>query len=293
MQWLNYHHLLYFRSIANEGGIARAAEKLRLGQPTLSSQLRQLEDTIGKPLFIRKNRKMILTEAGRAALDYANEIFRLGDEMLEVLKDRVGINQTHLQIGALDGVPKNVTLELVLEAQRLTPCTVSILEGNSGELMAGLLSHKIDLILSNHPPSLLQGDQVYSKSVAKIPVAIFGASHYKDISKSFPKSLEGLPFVLPTSHSQLRQDINQFFKSENILVKPVAETQDTSLQRLLAAHGVGLTPLSEIGSEEAKNHGLKKLGRLKGIFEEVWLIAAERKIENPVASKLMKTFSLS
>src|SRR3989338_5357862 len=112
MQSLNYHHLYYFKTIAIEGGIAKAAEKLRLGQPTLSTQLKQLEVMVGKPLFERRNRKMILTEAGKAALDYANEIFRLGDEMLEVLQDKLVANATHLQIGALDSVPKSIILSL-------------------------------------------------------------------------------------------------------------------------------------------------------------------------------------
>src|SRR3989344_2207258 len=112
MDWLNYHHLYYFRTIAQEGGIARAAAKLRLGQPTLSSQLKRLEDAIGRPLFERRNRQMVLTETGRAALDYANEIFQLGEEMIEVLQDKNLRNETHLQIGALDSVPKSVILSL-------------------------------------------------------------------------------------------------------------------------------------------------------------------------------------
>ena len=150
MQWLNYHHLYYFRTIAMQGGIAKAAEKLRLGQPTLSTQLKQLEEMVGKPLFERRNRKMILTEAGKAALDYANEIFRLGDEMIEVLQDRTSGNQTHLQVGALDSVPKNVILSLVMEAYKISStCTVSILEGKGDELFRELYNHKIDLILSN------------------------------------------------------------------------------------------------------------------------------------------------
>src|SRR5690606_26053686 len=124
MEWLNYHHLFYFKTIAMEGSIARAAEKLLVGQPTLSAQLRQLESAIGKPLFERRNRKLILTEAGRAALEYAHEIFQLGDEMLEVLRDRTPQNQPHLQIGALDSVPKSVILQLVMEAYRTAPCTI-------------------------------------------------------------------------------------------------------------------------------------------------------------------------
>jgi LysR family transcriptional activator of nhaA len=292
MQWLNYHHLLYFRVIANEGGIARAAEKLRLGQPTLSSQLKQLEDMIGKPLFERRNRKMVLTETGKAALDYSNEIFRLGDEMLEVLKDQSPQNQTHLQIGALDSVPKSVILSLVLDAYKVGPCTVSILEGKGDELFRELAAHRIDLILSNYPPPAIEQKQLYSKSVAKLPVAVYGSKQFQSLEKTFPKSLDGKPFVLPTWHSRLRHDLDHYFKLKGIQVQSVAETQDTSLQRLLAANGIGLTALSEVAIEDIRDKDLKRIGRLTGVHEEVWLISAQRKIENPIAAKLMKDFML-
>lgn len=290
VQWLNYHHLYYFRVIANEGGIAKAAEKLRLGQPTLSLQLKQLEETIGKPLFERRNRKMILTEAGRAALDYANEIFRLGDEMLEVLQDRSLNDQTHIQIGALDSVPKSVTLALAMEAYKTGPCTVSILEGKGDELFRELYAHRIDLILSNYPAPALERTQAFSKSVGKLPVSIYGAEKFYSLKRAFPKSLAGRPMLMPTSHSKLRHDLNHYFKAQGIHILPIAETQDTSLQSLMAAHGLGLAPLSEVN--ESKGGGLKRIGRLDGVFEEVWLISAERKMENPIAATLMKTFAL-
>lgn len=294
MQWLNYHHLYYFRTIAIEGGIAKAAEKLRLGQPTLSTQLKQLEEMVGKSLFERRNRKMILTDAGKAALDYANEIFRLGDEMIEVLQDRTVGNQTHLQIGALDSVPKSVILSLVMEAYKISPlCTVSILEGSGDELFRELYNHKIDLILSNFSPPALEQKQVYSKSVARLPVAIFGARSFQKLKKSFPSSLNGQPFVLPTAHSKLRHDLNHYFKLQNIRVVPTAETQDTSLQKLLAKQGIGLAPLSEVAAESlVKDGALQRIGTLKGVYEEIWLVSAQRKLENPIAAKLIKNFTL-
>lgn len=290
VQWLNYHHLYYFRTIALEGGIAKAAEKLRLGQPTLSTQLKQLEETVGKSLFERRNRKMVLTEAGKSALDYANEIFRLGHEMIEVLQDRNLNNQTHIQIGALDSVPKSIVLSLVAEAYKIAPhCTVSILEGKGDELFRELYNHKIDLILSNYP-AVLDQKKVFSRSVAKLPVSIFGSKKYQSVKKSFPQSLNGKPFVLPTVHSKLRHDLDHYFKLQDIHITPAAETQDTSLQKLLAANGIGLAPFSEVGNHEEEN--LIRLGRLKGVYEEVWLISAQRKLENPISAKLMNTFSL-
>lgn len=289
-QWLNYHHLYYFRVIATEGGIARAAEKLGLGQPTLSAQLKQLEDMVGKDLFDRRNRRLVLTEAGRAALDYANEIFRLGDEMLEVLKDRTPDNQPHIQIGALDGVPKSVMLKLVMKAYKIAPCTVSILEGKGDELFRELRSHKLDLIVSNFSSQAAEGTQVFSRSVGKLSVSVYGTLKFKGLKKSFPASMHAQPFVFPTIHSKLRQDLNHYFKLHGIQTVAAAETQDTSLQKLLAEHGVGLAPFSEI--EGIRDKELIQIGRLEDVFEEIWLVSAQRKLENPIAAKLMTTFSL-
>lgn len=288
--WLNYHHLFYFRVIATEGGIARAAEKLNIGQPTLSSQLKQLEDMVGKSLFERRNRKLVLTEAGKAALDYANEIFRLGGEMLEVLGDRTSEDQPHLQIGALDSVPKSVILSIVIEAQKISPCAVSILEGKGDELFRELQAHKIDLLVSNYPSQALEEGKVFSKSVAKLPVSVYGATKYKGLKRNFPKSLDGKSFVLPTAHSKLRHDLNHYFKVHGIQALPVTETQDTSLQKLLAEHGVGLAPLSEVAGVKEPN--FVRLGRLQGVYEEIWLMSAQRKLENPIAASLMRSFSL-
>jgi len=290
MQWLNYHHLFYFRAIAREGSIAAAAKKLRVGQPTLSTQLRQLEDQVGKPLFERRNRQLKLTDAGRDALGYAEEIFRLGDEMLEVLQDRSADDKTHLQVGALDSVPKSVLLALVIAAHREFRCTVSILEGRGDELFRELRAHRLDLIVSNYPAPAMEEGKVYSKSFAKLPVSVYGAKKFKGLRRAFPKSLDGQPFVLPTSHSKLRHDLMHFFKLQGIQAIPTAETQDTSLQKLLAEHGVGLAPFSETGV--AGTQDLEKLGRLDGVFEELWLISAQRKLENPIAAKLMRTFVL-
>ncbi len=289
-QWLNYHHLFYFRAIATEGGIARAAEKLNIGQPTLGAQLKQLEEMVGKSLFERRNRKLVLTEAGKAALDYANEIFRLGDEMLEVLKDRTPEDQPHLQIGALDSVPKNVILSIVLAAHKISPCIVSILEGKGDELFRELRTHKIDLIVSNYPSQALEEAQVFSKSVAKLPVSVYGSKKFQNVKKDFPNSLNGKPFIYPTTHSKLRHDLHHYFKLHDIQTAPVAETQDTSLQKLLAENGVGLAPFSE--ADGVKEHGLIRLGRLEDVYEEIWLISAQRKLENVIASKLMNSFSL-
>lgn len=296
MYWLNYHHLFYFWTIAREGGIAKASEKLRLGQPTLSTQLKQLEDSLGRPLFERKNRKLILTEEGQIALDYANEIFRLGSEMVEAIQDRLPLQaKTHVQIGALDSVPKELTRRLTLAAYEAGPCVVSILEGKGDELIRELLAHRIDILLSNYPPSIgmskAEEGRVHSRSIARSPIVICGHTKFKTAMKKFPQSLSGHPFVLPTFHSKLRHDLDHYFRVNQIQIQPVAETQDTSLQKLLGASGVGLIPIAETGAEDLlRDKNLFKLGQLEGVFEEFWLISASRKQENPIAAHLMKNF---
>lgn len=294
MKWLNYHHLYYFRTIAKEGGIAKAATKLRLGQPTLSTQLKQLENIIEQPLFERRNRSLHLTEAGKITLKYAEEIFKLGDELIQVLDDKTFSSRMDVKIGTLDSVPKHILLELTKEALKDDNCTVSILEGKGDELFRELFAYQIDLIISNYPPMGGETGRTYSRSIAKMPVAVFGAPKFHAYRKNFPKSLNGKRFILPTSHSKLRQDLDHYFSVNDIRITVVAETQDTSVQKLLGMEAVGLLPLPEIAAQQlVKEKKLVKLGVLNEVREEFWLISADRKIANPVAARLMKEFVLA
>jgi len=293
-KWLNYHHLYYFRTIAHEGGIAKAAEKLRLGQPTLSTQLRQLEESLGHLLFDRRKRTLILTEAGKVALEYADSIFRSGDELMQVLEDHSFSGRTDVKFGALDSVPKRLLLSLMEAALKEGKCSVSLLEGRGDELFRELLAHQIDLIISNYPPVTSDLGRVYSRSIAKVPVAVFGAPKYAHLKKGFPRSLEGQPFILPTAHSKLRHDLDHYFALSKLRVIPVAETQDTSVQKLLGIEGHGLIPLPEFTTRDLIGEKkLVKVGALPEVKEEFWLISAERKIENPIAARIMKSFHLS
>ncbi|MGE4233490.1 MAG: LysR substrate-binding domain-containing protein [Bacteriovoracia bacterium] len=290
--WINYHHLYYFKIIAIEGGIARAAEKLRLGQPTLSAQLKQFEDAIGVKLFDRNHKKLILNETGKIVLEYANEIFRMGSEMVEVLHDKLPAKRIHIQIGALDSIPKHLTLSLSKAALKTGNCVVSILEGKADELLRELLSHKLDLIITNFVPALTESG-LYSRRITKAPVLICGSKKYISLKKDFPRSLSGHPFVLPTFHSKLRQDLEHYFKLNNIHINTVAETQDTAIQKLLGIDGVGIVPLPLPAVEEyLKKKDLYELGRLPGVNEELFLISASRKIANPISNVLMQTFNL-
>jgi LysR family transcriptional regulator, transcriptional activator of nhaA len=293
-QWLNYHHLYYFWVIATEGSIARASTKLRLGQPTLSTQLRLLEDSLGQVLFDRRNRRLILTEAGKVALQYASEIFRMGSEMVEALHDRAPRGEkTHLQIGALDSVSKHITLRLTEAAYAAGPCTVSILEGRGDELLRELQAHRLDVLLSNFPPSLDERGSLTVRSIGRLPISVYGAPKYRGLIKKFPESLNGQNFVLPTYHSKLRHDLDHYFKTTKTSIVRVAETQDSSLQKLLGASGVGLIPIAETSAAElVRDKSLIRIGRLENVSEDFWLITSARRVENPIAASLSKSFRL-
>jgi LysR family transcriptional regulator, transcriptional activator of nhaA len=292
--WLNYHHLYYFLVIATEGGVARASEKLKLGQPTLSSQLRQLEESLGISLFERSHKKLILTETGKVILEYAKEIFRIGGEMVEVIQDQLPERKTHVQIGALDSVPKHVVKELVKQALKIGNCAISILEGKPEELVRELMNHQIDLLLTSYVPPLAKDSGLFAKSICRSPIVLCGASKFKSLRKGFPSSIDGMPFVMPTEHSKLRQDVEHYMRLNGIKANLVAETQDTSLQKILGVEGLGLVPAPLTAVENfLKKKELFEIGRLKGVQEELFLISASRKIENPISSQLMKTFNIS
>lgn len=293
-QWLNYHHLYYFWVIASEGSIARAATRLRLGQPTLSTQLKHLEDSVGRPLFDRRNRRLVLTDAGKIALQYASEIFRMGSEMVEAIQDRAPRSgKTHVQIGALDSVPKHLTLRLTEAAYAAGPCTVSILEGKGDELLRELQAHRLDLVLANAPPALDESGKMSVRPIGKIPISVYGAPKFRGLTKKFPESLSGQSFVLPTYHSKLRHDLEHYFRMARITIIPIAETQDSSLQKLLGTSGVGLIPIADSeASELVREKSLVKIGKLENVSEEFWLITSSRKVENPIAAQLAKSFTL-
>lgn len=294
MKWLNYHHLMYFRVIASEGGIAKAAKKLHLGQPALSSQLKTLEEFFGHALFERKSRRLYLTNAGKVTLQYANEIFEKGQELLEVIEDKTFSARIHVHLGALDSVPKTLITKLVEVARKIKPCQITVLEGRGEELLREVAAHQLDILVSNYPAPTTGESGLFSRSIAKVPIAIYGSSKFKNLKRNFPSSLAGQPMILPTNHSKLRQDVDHFFSVNKMIHETVAEIQDTSVQKLLAIDGMGLIPLAEFSVKDQINEKkLIKIGTLKGVFEEFWIISAKRTIENPVTSKLVKDFRFS
>jgi len=290
--WLNYHHLHYFYVIAKEGGISKAARALSLGQSTLSMQLKQFEEVLGKKLIARAEGKFALTEEGKIALKYAQDIFDLGDEFLQTLSDQKNPKVPHLQIGALDVLPKELIFKVVERASIEENCFVSVLEGPFDFLCRELLAHQVDLVVTDSPITGGTGS-FRSRKVVEFPLKMMGAKKFSKLSKNFPQSLEGQAFVLPTRHSRLRQELEQWFEKNNLRIHCIAETQDLEVAKQFVQAGMALAVFPELGTlDDAWASELKVLARLPGMKEEIWLSTAQRKIMHPVADKLMKDFSL-
>ena len=291
--WINYHHLFYFKAVAEEGTVSGAAKKLRIGQPTLSAQLKQFEETLGVQLFERQHKKLILSEQGKVALDYAKSIFKMGSEMYEVLHDRLIPLKPTLHIGALDSIPKQIILQLVKNALKISPCQVTLSEGNSSDLLRELSTHKMDMLISNFLPSGSHGMGLTHRSITKKNVAFYGAPKFKSLRKGFPASLSGVPMILPTYDSKLRQDLEHWAKDNKIDLNIVAESQDISVKKLMAINGLGIIPTATHTVTRLILSGeLIELGLLQGVTEELFLIMAHRKIQNTIAFQLMKNFSV-
>jgi LysR family transcriptional activator of nhaA len=291
--WLNYHHLFYFKTIAEEGSVSKAAEKLRLGQPTLSAQLKQFEDALGVQLFERQHKKLILTEQGQIALDYARNIFRMGSEMIEVLNDRVTPHKLALQVGALDSVAKQVVVQLAKQAYKFGDCSITLVEGKSDELLRELLTHKIDILITNFLHSGTDAKGLTHRLLTKKNIGIYGAPVFKSMRKGFPNNLSGQPMILPTYDSKLRYDLDHWSKNQGILLNVVAESQDIAVKKLMAINGLGLMPAAgHTVTRQILAGELVEIGQLQGVYEELYLVTATRKVENPIAAKLMKSFQI-
>ena len=291
--WINYHHLYCFYVVVREGGLTKASESLGIGQSALSIQMKQFEEQIGFPLFERAHKKIQPNEQGKLVFSYAKEIFRLGNEMVESLFDQPSSKRTHLQIGALDIIPKHFTVELVQQALRLRSCSISVLEGKPSELLKDLAEHRLDLVIMNSFPQSQPG-QIQARRIAKTPLWVVGGQKFSKLKKNYPASLDGQPIIVPTSDSHVRHEIQNYFSQRSIHPDFQIETQDVMVQKLLALREFGMTIMPEFAVREyLERKELFQIGTMEGVHEEIFLVSATRTIENPLTQQIIKTFKIS
>lgn len=289
MEWLNYHHLHYFWVVAKEGSIAGASKRLRLAQPTISEQIRQLEESLGEPLFQREGRALVLTEVGRVVQGYADEIFSLGRQLQDVVRGRSGSGGAVLSVGIADVVPKPVAFQLLAPARRLShPVRLVCHEGKPERLMAELAEHALDLVLSDAPIASVGPRRSFAHLLGESPIAIFAeqslAARYVE---GFPTSLQGAPLLVPHNGAALRRSIDAWFHERGIAPDVVGEFEDSALMQVFAESGEGLFAApAAISSEMARQHALVRIGLLEPLRERYYALTVERRIKHPAAQAI-------
>jgi len=284
MEWLNYHHLLYFWTIAREGSVSAAAAELRLAQPTLSGQLRLLEDSLGEKLFDRVGRRMVLTEVGREVYRYADEIFSLGRELMDVVRGRPTGRPVRLVVGVADVVPKLITYRLLAPALRLAePVRIVCREDRSERLLAELAIHNLDLVLTDAPIGPGMSVRAFSHLLGECAVTVFGtaelAARYR---RGFPKSCDGAPMLLPMESTAVRRSLDQWFEGQGIRPRVVSEFEDSALLKVFGQAGAGLfIAPTVIEAEVQKQYGVKVVGRIEAVKERFYAISVEKRLKNP------------
>lgn len=284
MAWLNYHHLLYFWTVAREGSIARACEVLHLTQPAVSAQIRTLEQSLGEPLFERRGRTLVLTDTGRVVYRYAEEIFTLGQELQQTLAGRPANRPARVVVGVVDAMPKLLAyrlLEPVLRAEE--PMRMILREGPMDRLLAELAVHAIDVVLSEAPASPTVRVKAFSHLLGECGVAIFAtpalAASYR---RRFPASLDGAPFLFPLEGTTLRRSLDDRFTELGVRPEPVAEVEDSALLKVFGQAGVGLFAApTAVEQELRRQYGVRVVGRFEMIRERYYAISVERRIRHP------------
>ena len=285
MDWLNYHHLLYFWTVAKEGSVTRAAEVLHLAQPTLSSQIKKLEASVGHRLFERSGRKMSLTETGQVVYRYADEIFSLGRELSDVLQNRTDEDKSRLLVGVQGAIPKLVVYELLRPALEAEQSRYQIIcsEGKIGDLLAELAVHRLDVVIADRPLTPETNVKAFNHLLGKCGVTVYAAGNLaRKYRANFPKSLHEAPMLLPTQNTSLRRLLEQWFDEHGIHPRITHEFEDSAVLKVFgqAGHGLFVTP-SAIESEVCRQYSVKVVGRIDDVIERFYAISIEKRLKHP------------
>ena len=290
MTWLNYHHLFYFREIARSGSISAAAQKLRIGQPGLSEQLKTFEDNLQVKLFDRQGKKLTITAAGQQVLEYANRIGKLGEELLHVVEEKTYSNNGLLQVGILEGIARTVSSHLVGAILATNKLRVSVQQAPATQLFRELTHWHLDVILANHQGPLNPKYELNVKKLFSSPVSLYASRTFSNRPKSKGIDLTlKCPIILPLPNTKMRHDIDHALKLANINTEVVTETSDLGLQKMLTLQGHGITALTEIAAKFMVKEGvLMKVAPLPDIEEDYYLIYQERVATHPGIKILTK-----
>lgn len=289
MEWLNYHHLLYFYTVAREGSVTRASQVLRLAQPTLSGQIRKLEEALDEKLFVRDGRNLVLSDVGRTVYRYADEIFAVGREMMDTLRGRPTHRPAKLLVGIADVVPKLICHRLLQAALELPdPVQLVLHEGKTHDLMAGLAVQEYDMVLTDAPLAPQVRVKAFNHSLGDCGVGFFAErSLAKRHRRGFPGCLDGAPMLLPTANTALRHSLDRWFEALEVRPVIVAEIEDSALLKVFGQHGAGIFPAPIVVAADVQQlHGVQLLGQTEEVREHFYAITVERRITHPAVAAI-------
>jgi len=288
MRSLNYNHLRYFWAVAHEGSLTRAAAHMNLSQSALSVQIRKLEHQIGHPLFERVGKSLVLTEAGKIALDTADTVFEAGNELLNILDGRPRASLQILRVGALTTLSRNFQLEFLRPLVGRADVELIVRSGTMRGLLAQLEAHVIDVVLSNSPAPRDARTSFRNHLLDEQPVSLVGRPRPGQRPFRFPEDLRDEPILLPSLDSGIRAGFDQLMEVAGIRPVILAEVEDMAMLRLLARErgGVSLVPPIVV-RDELEAGVLVEHCRIPQLTESFYAIVQNRRFPNPLVGQLL------
>ena len=292
LNWLNYQHFYYFWTAAKEGSIGKASRALHLSQPAVSAQIKSLEASLGELLFRREKDGLRLTDAGRMAFEYADEIFRLGKEFRENLKGIDSAGPTRLRVGISDALPKLISHRLLAPALEMdTPVQLICEEDKTEALLAELSIHQLDLVIADTPIVGAARVNAFNHFLGSCGVTFFGTRNLaRRYREGFPASISGAPLLVPAEGVLLRRSIDRWLSSNGYVPRIRAEFHDSALLKVFGRDGAGIfVGPTIIENEICREFHVEVIGRTDQILEAFYAITVERRVRHPVALAITRT----
>tara|TARA_Y100000588_G_scaffold19688_1_gene20130 strand:- start:1752 stop:2669 length:918 start_codon:yes stop_codon:yes gene_type:complete len=291
MDWLNYHHLFYFWSVAHEGTVSEAARQLHLARPTVTGQIRELEKAVGQQLFRQKGRSLVLTEFGQQVLEYADEIFSVGHELREFVKTGHPGTRRRFRVGMPDVLPKLIAFELLKPAlQGAERPRTECYEGKLLELLTDLAKHKLDLVLSDSPAPTTLDFNVFSHKLGECGLSLLAISSLaRQLQKGFPETLTNAPMLLPSQHTTVRRSLDRWLDERDLFPTIVAEFDDSALLKVFGQAGEGVFPVpTAIEDRVKKQYEVALVGRIPEVLDVFYAISVEKRVEHQSTLRILK-----
>jgi LysR family transcriptional regulator, transcriptional activator of nhaA len=283
-RWLNYHHLLYFWAVAREGSIVAASEELGVSQPSISLQVKDLERALGRKLFERVGRRLVLTDAGRVVYGYAGEIFALGRQLMDAVDRQPAGRALRLAVGITDAIPKTLARVLLEPALALSqPVRLVCREDKVDRLLMDLAARRLDMVLSDAPIGSGVHLRGFNHLLGECGVTFFAAPALAaKLRRGFPKSLDGMPLLLPTDNTALRRSLDLWFDARRVAPRVEAEFEDAAMMYSFGQSGLGAFPAPSVVREEVhRQWGVRVIGKTEAVTERFYAISTEQKLQHP------------